>query len=374
MDPPNWLHPRRLPGYPIVLAALWSVFGSAIVPVVILQALVAGIVATIVMGVAGLCNRSRRVAVLAAALACFSFNGLAMAGAVMTDLVHAAAVFVGAAALLRTFARRREEWLLLTLVSWAIAQSLRPTMLLAAPLLGLLVAVGSRVTPWRPRWGRVVLVAAGLTLVPIALAATHRSNHGFLSVSAVDQKNALVLASQVAASATRGNRQEMFESWWDETESLPTLAERRAARITRARGVFARYPSRTIVTLLGNSAKLVLAPSDGLYAWATSDRERRTAPAAGLVVANLIGWIFIGLGVLRSWRGSSLARLWALSALLLGAYVLAVSCAVPAQGSRFRLPVDMLTLPLLAAGVMSILPPLPPRGIRARAAESALRR
>ena len=149
-------------GYPAVIGALYSVFGTAPVVAMLFNAVI-GAVAVVAVHQIAASVATRRGAALAATAVAIHPALVAYTPALMTEGVVAALLAIaGWMVVVVRASRGRPHWIVLAALGLLLGAStlVRPQVILVAPLLGLLTSAGPFSQCWRQAIGRALLVGS----------------------------------------------------------------------------------------------------------------------------------------------------------------------------------------------------------------------
>jgi hypothetical protein len=364
------LSARRTMGYPLLLASAAAVFDDPTLVVVFLQAFGTGCASWLAFSVTRRLSDSRAARLGAAAAVALSPNVISHSALLLTDSLHALAVLAGAALIFEAFRSGRDTLLVCGSLSWAAAQTLRPTMHFAAILLAaIFIAMKSRVghvrrSPggadpdiggWTPATATVIASLAVVSVLPVAFVIGNGLRFGIWTTNRTDETNARLLAATVLGAATRRDHREIVREWENEEAGLSSPREIRESRLGRAREALIDHPVIAARVGIVNAAKILLAPAESLYLPWTRDRGRITWIAAALALGNVAAWA-LSLAGGRAASGDRAGRMWIVIAALVSIYVLVLSAPAGFQGARFRLPLDLVLAALAGIGMASLTP------------------
>ena len=333
---------RRTPGYPALMAGSLSLTGAAL-PTLWLTVPAGALAAAAVAWLATLAGGGRRTAAAAGGLFAVWPAVHAFAPLLLTDALHA---FLCVTALAATLAWRdtgRAGWALAAAAAWMAAQTLRPNFFLVAPLLAILLY-----RPALPR--RTAAVSAALCcaalLVPVGVVA---SNWVRVGVAAPSIKVAYAAACESVPKLRQrlgeGNHFALREECRERQRELAP-AERMRTQNAEAIAAFAEHPFETAHMLFDSGLEQLLYPSMAVH------RER--------FVDLYPAWLGVGSHAMALFWVAAFAGLLLLArsdlrlALFLAAtfaLVMGPGALVHTAGSRYRLPIELLFLPLAVAAV-----------------------
>jgi hypothetical protein len=336
----------RGPGYPLVLAATLALV-DAPTPALWLAAALAGLAAAAMAGLAARLADSRFAGWAAGALFCLWPSSYGHSAQLLTDASHA---YLGAAALALTVAWRADERsssAALAGVAWAGAQALRPTFA-ALPLLlpVLLVKRGAGRSYWR-----VSLCLWFTTLVvPTSITANNWNRHGIAVLSALPSLGlACEMGSVIRWKLREGPFHRLRAECWKRHEGRP-WAEVIPAQWREAVSRYREAPVLALrLHLLGRRSQML----HGMTPWVDPRLEPRYP-----------SWARVGrLALLLFWLGAGATTVWLLRRdpplglflLLAAGLVMVPASHTLSAGGRYRLTLDLLYLPVVAAGATSAL-------------------
>ncbi len=392
---------NRTPGYPLLIAAVFTLFGERPLLLSALGALFSTV--TLLL----LSRLTMRLfgggeAVVAALLLSLDFGSFYCALDVLTDTTFTCLLLLGLVLLVEAFEASSSILAGASGLAFAVATHVRPISFYLLPVLTAVLLVAR----WRHGGGRAVRFAGAFALPCILLVGGWVVRNGlragtwlFSPIARSEllfYRGAKVLSLATGASYPEvqerlGNR----ERWWREggaereeeifgsrsyaelypkTSRLP-LAELEARWGHQALAIFRRYPAGTLLMVAEGAALLLLAPPPLIFSvhyglFSASPRvvslyERqdllpfvatlaRESPI--LAVASFLTVVYLALVVFLAMRGLFRANLSAhrpghaaiLTALL---YLLAVSSGPQANDDRFRLPLMPLLCLYAGAGL-----------------------
>jgi 4-amino-4-deoxy-L-arabinose transferase-like glycosyltransferase len=377
-QPPYSPNLYRLPGFPLILAALYSFTGPSVAAAIALQALLGTATILLTYFLVRSLNLSPRFALLAAAVQALDPVAIQYSNLLLTEVWSSPVLLLAALCVVRYRATAQGGWLLATGALLAVGILIHPILLLlpffllAAPLL-------SRATRSRRQAG-IALASLSIALAPATAWSVRNWLVGdYFGVSCVTAVNMLKYKAAGVAAELRGTTREI------ERDRLTQRQEARLPPGATAGDRFRQWQRRGTEIVLAHPfiyAKLhargmlveLLAPGRDhttrlLYGRATLDADGNSTDASIVaartqhpvwsleIVRYLVlawqGLLCVGM-IVGTWQMLR-QRFWLLAALLLvPLYVLALSGG-PEADPRFR----VLYLPVLsllsAAGAEAIL-------------------
>lgn len=330
---------RRPPGYPLVLLAAQRLTGSH-PPALWLAVPAAALGAVCCAWLTGALSRDRFAAIAVGVAFAIWPTVHAMSTLLLTDALHAFVMLGACVATLRWREGGGRRFAGLAALGWALAQALRPNFVPIVVLLGLLLLPEREP---RRRMATLMLCASTL-MVPAFLVASNQLHHGLAAPSV---KFAFALACEgvpaLEARLGRGDRDELHRAC-RERQSTMSIAERVADQNAVAWRAYRAHPFEMVAMLARSTYEQLVYRARWHHRGGFEPRY-----PTGAVVGRFawkIYWLLAAAGfVVVAWRdprlGLFLAGIFAI--------VMGPSSFAHTVGERYRLPVELLFLPVAAS-------------------------
>lgn len=336
----------RPPGYPAVLAASLALTGEA-TPALWLAALFGGLAAAATAWLAGRLGGGRGAALAGGALFCLWLSNYRYSAMLLTDALHAYIAVCAVVLTLRWRDRERAVGAGLAGLLWLWAQAIRPTFVALPLLLPLLL--------WKRRASaRYAAVSVALWLatflVPGYLIAVNHARHGVAMVSALPGYGvACEAVPRLKARLGMGEFHRLRKQCVDYYGIVP-VERRTRKQLADAFAFFAQHPLPALAAQLGAVADQMLDPLRPWY----HEQSAHLYP----------GWLRVGRPTLAVfWLAALGSLVWlvrvdpglAAFLALTAALVMGPASNVAEVGGRYRLLLDLLWLPVVAAAGAALL-------------------
>jgi hypothetical protein len=336
----------RGPGYPLMLAPALALFGTP-TPALWFAAVLAGLAAAAMASLAARLAGHRGAGWVAGGLFCLWPTSYALSAQLLTDAAHAYLVVIALALTVAWRTNGRAASAVLAGAAWMAVQALRSTFDYLAVLLPVLLwKRGSGRRYWRVS---ACLWLASL-VVPVSITINNWVDHGVAATSALPSLGlACETGSMIQARLGRGSFHWLRENCWRRYEGRP-WAEVIPAQWREARARYRAAPSLALRIHLEALERQMLFPMTLNYArslkgaypsWARVGRP-----------ALLLFWLGAGASLLMLFRREPAVVLFLL---LVAALVMVPASHTRLAGARYRLTIDLLYLPVVAAGATSLL-------------------
>lgn len=330
---------NRTPGYPLLLAGSLTLTG-AVTPALWIAIPLGALAAAALAWIAGAISGQRSAALATGVLFSVWSNVHAMSAMLLTDALHAFLAAAGLASALAWRSSQRPEWAVASALAWMLTQSLRPTFFPVALLLAILLFV--RGAPARRNRITAALCVATL-LIPIAVVT---SNWVRLGLAGPSTKLAYAAACESVPQLKKRlgvakHRQAREECRLRQRDLSP--AERVRTQNAEALRYFSAFPLETAKMLVASLGKQLLYPTHLVY----SEVHVHLYPSWAVMRSHMLAvyWIAAFAGLVLLWQRDP-----RLAFFILGSFALIMlpSTLIHTAGARYRLPAEILCLPLAA--------------------------
>ena len=372
--PPYAIDTLRTPGYPLLVAAVWTLTGTtSAVPVAVLQVVLSTVAVGFVFA-AGYRLAGRSVAIIAGLLLAIESLSAAMGSYLMSDSLYQLCVAVWMFLLVRFVADRTWRNLVAASVIAGLGLYVRPVGLLF-PLATALLALWAAALPWPRRLGQAAVAIAIAAIIVLPWCLRNHLGADTWELTTIASRNMLVYRAAKVMSMAEG------KEFYKEAPAIlqaeaqartpPEATPGQRTRTQRAVAVeyMMRHPYLTAKAHAQGAVVLLLIPDrwsvphllgvdeqggilHGSSGWVGKIR-RLWRQYHGLTLAYMIWsglflaalWIAALVGWTAMWRSGR--RVAAMAALLPLACLIAAS-AVPESEPRLRVPL-MVPLVILSA-------------------------
>jgi hypothetical protein len=336
----------RGPGYPLMLAAALALFGTP-TPALWFAAALAGLAAAAMASLASRLAGHRGAGWAAGGMFCLWLSSYSLSALLLTDATHAYLAVIAFALTVAWRANGRIGTAAIAGAAWMATQALRPTFDYLAVLLPVLL--------WKRGAGRRYWrVSACLWLaslfVPVAITINNWQGHGVAVTSALPSLGlACETGSLIRARLGEGRFHRLRADCWRRYEGRP-WAEVIPAQWREARARYRAAPSLALRLHIEAFQMQMLHPLTPRYSQSLASAYPAWARVGG--TALLLFWLAAAASLLMLLRREPAVALFLL---LAAALVMLPASHTRLAGPRYRLTLDLLCVPVVAAGATALL-------------------
>lgn len=349
--PPYVWEPYRTPGYPLLISAFIAA-GAPPTSVLLCVPFLGALLAYSLVGFTWELLGDMPTARVAGIITAFFPNGWGLSTAILTDFLNGCCFIFAFVATCRAIRHRKWGTAVLAAALWMGTQLIRPTLSIAALLIGF-------VALWLARERRQIAIAAFLVVMtfpaPLYMSWQNLRAHNVFTPSLLGE---VAMAEYVIPRGEALATGKDFPSLQEEAhrQDAEALARSKPGRNyygrlhgierQRSRRTLARYRPYVVLALALEAGRQTLAPWDMVVVALFGRTVWSARVVCGLAYLLFLGFAILGssIAMRRSGFGAP-AVLW-----LMFAFWIATGSLSAFAGSRYRFPGDLVLIPLAALG------------------------
>ncbi|HXS38205.1 MAG TPA: hypothetical protein VN721_15995 [Flavipsychrobacter sp.] len=356
---PYLWEPYRTPGLPLIIALSLFVTKS-LIPILFINVLFAGLAAFFGIKLLQLLNMERSVQTYFIVLLAILPNALGMDCYILTDSIFAYLNIIWLFFLLKGFLKNDFRSLLYSSLVLAFAQLIKPTLSIAFIII-LITAVIVKFEHLRSINFKQLIVVTGLSfLAPLFMSFMNYNAHHVFSPSLLGEETEreYLMASYISKKTKidyhtiqtniRDEDRRDAEKLMDNSKSI--YGKLHIVKKQKDDSMMHHYRMGIYITAASEFFKQIFSPQEFAFN-VFSQHPPAIARRVGFIINILLLFLF-ALGLVHFYK-FNLMRYGILILIISSFYLIAGSLSAQ-QGARLRLPADIISLPVMAAG-LSIL-------------------